>query len=134
MIRRPPRSTRTDTLFPYTTLFRSLRCAADPPYRGTIRADHRARLADRDRDDRQLPVAPRVALGLQDRRGATPRRARLAIPHRHDRALRARPAYRRGPGADRPTVRPGAPDRPHSRHPQHHLAPPRAIHATPPRT
>src|SRR3546814_12617027 len=24
MVRRPPRSTRTDTLFPYTTLFRSL--------------------------------------------------------------------------------------------------------------
>src|SRR3546814_6685997 len=30
MIRRPPRSTRTDTLFPYTTLFRSfVRCALD---------------------------------------------------------------------------------------------------------
>src|SRR3546814_12888038 len=28
MIRRPPRSTRTDTLFPYTTLFRSLRPTA----------------------------------------------------------------------------------------------------------
>src|SRR3546814_18756108 len=28
MIRRPPRSTRTDTLFPYTTLFRSLAVAA----------------------------------------------------------------------------------------------------------
>src|SRR3546814_21134459 len=28
MIRRPPRSTRTDTLFPYTTLFRSSRNAA----------------------------------------------------------------------------------------------------------
>src|SRR3546814_8382055 len=27
MIRRPPRSTRTDTLFPYTTLFRSLSAA-----------------------------------------------------------------------------------------------------------
>src|SRR3546814_10872577 len=27
MIRRPPRSTRTDTLFPYTTLFRSRSCA-----------------------------------------------------------------------------------------------------------
>src|SRR3546814_5541357 len=27
MIRRPPRSTRTDTLFPYTTLFRSALCA-----------------------------------------------------------------------------------------------------------
>src|SRR3546814_12827393 len=32
MIRRPPRSTRTDTLFPYTTLFRSgLRAASLPP-------------------------------------------------------------------------------------------------------
>src|SRR3546814_15501625 len=28
MIRRPPRSTRTDTLFPYTTLFRSIGFAA----------------------------------------------------------------------------------------------------------
>src|SRR3546814_10893031 len=28
MIRRPPRSTRTDTLFPYTTLFRSRRSTA----------------------------------------------------------------------------------------------------------
>src|SRR3546814_13734833 len=27
MIRRPPRSTRTDPLFPYTTLFRSVRAA-----------------------------------------------------------------------------------------------------------
>src|SRR3546814_7197311 len=34
MIRRPPRSTRTDTLFPYTTLFRSRRRADQPP------ADH----------------------------------------------------------------------------------------------
>src|SRR3546814_7373387 len=29
MIRRPPRSTRTDTLFPYTTLFRSIDRAAE---------------------------------------------------------------------------------------------------------
>src|SRR3546814_5030083 len=29
MIRRPPRSTRTDTLFPYTTLVRSLRWEVD---------------------------------------------------------------------------------------------------------
>src|SRR3546814_1629037 len=29
MILRPPRSTRTDTLFPYTTLFRSVRPAQD---------------------------------------------------------------------------------------------------------
>src|SRR3546814_2704408 len=41
MIRRPPRSTRTDTLFPYTTLFRSRACRrvhlrfgqANRPYR-----------------------------------------------------------------------------------------------------
>src|SRR3546814_10632807 len=30
MIRRPPRSTRTDTLFPYTTLFRSVRMLRSP--------------------------------------------------------------------------------------------------------
>src|SRR3546814_7550736 len=29
MIRRPPRSTRTDTLFPYTTLFRSIEVAVE---------------------------------------------------------------------------------------------------------
>src|SRR3546814_4126728 len=34
MIRRPPRSTRTDTLFPYTTLFRSRR-PSDSPLRYT---------------------------------------------------------------------------------------------------
>src|SRR3546814_1730965 len=31
MIRRPPRSTRTDTLFPYTTLFRSVRFVRPSP-------------------------------------------------------------------------------------------------------
>src|SRR3546814_2549274 len=31
MIRRPPRSTRTDTLFPYTTLFRSTICDPKVP-------------------------------------------------------------------------------------------------------
>src|SRR3546814_19417049 len=30
MIRRPPRSTRTDTLFPYTTFFRSLTAHGKP--------------------------------------------------------------------------------------------------------
>src|SRR3546814_4112036 len=35
MIRRPPRSTRTDTLFPYTTLFRSL-----APRLGAVAAGH----------------------------------------------------------------------------------------------
>src|SRR3546814_6183834 len=48
MIRRPPRSTRPDTLFPYTTLFRSAggrarRCAHPPP--PPRRAPPRSRLA-----------------------------------------------------------------------------------------
>src|SRR3546814_7989664 len=34
MIRRPPRSTRTDTLFPYTTLFRSPVAAQERPVDG----------------------------------------------------------------------------------------------------
>src|SRR3546814_19057606 len=36
MIRRPPRSTRTDTLFPYTTLFRSY---PDPVLGGSLKFD-----------------------------------------------------------------------------------------------
>src|SRR3546814_10600434 len=36
MIRRPPRSTRTDTLFPYTTLFRSLRMRVSISPRGSV--------------------------------------------------------------------------------------------------
>src|SRR3546814_1538981 len=36
MIRRPPRSTRTDTLFPYTTLFRSPRHRARCAFRGLL--------------------------------------------------------------------------------------------------
>src|SRR3546814_16564847 len=40
MIRRPPRSTRTDTLFPYTTLFRSP---------GTVPATSRRRCSTRPR-------------------------------------------------------------------------------------
>src|SRR3546814_7967792 len=41
MIRRPPRSTRTDTLFPYTTLFRSYaRASTNPIYPQGYRAKH----------------------------------------------------------------------------------------------
>src|SRR3546814_6826191 len=43
MIRRPPRSTRTDTLFPYTTLFRStFRAPTAPVSRGEAPATPRA--------------------------------------------------------------------------------------------
>src|SRR3546814_3387420 len=36
MIRRPPRSTRTDTLFPYTTLFRSPSSTSPSSWRGSM--------------------------------------------------------------------------------------------------
>src|SRR3546814_14192201 len=39
MIRRPPRSTRTDTLFPYTTLFRSPRSSRAPSSRVARRSE-----------------------------------------------------------------------------------------------
>src|SRR3546814_4414810 len=40
MIRRPPRSTRTDTLFPYTTLFRSCVLLALPYACGDVEAEN----------------------------------------------------------------------------------------------
>src|SRR3546814_6720026 len=46
MIRRPPRSTRTDTLFPYTTLCRS--CQA-PRHGRSVRREHFDRRPDRSR-------------------------------------------------------------------------------------
>src|SRR3546814_7049076 len=45
MVRRPPKSTRTDTLFPYTTLFRSARAPA--PAAGSDRRRHPRRRAQR---------------------------------------------------------------------------------------
>src|SRR3546814_3594500 len=57
MIRRPPRSTRTDTLFPYTTLFRS-RIGRLPPVPDFVEHGHGrlpVRGADtRGRDPRRL--------------------------------------------------------------------------------
>src|SRR3546814_11732025 len=56
MIRRPPRSTRTDTLFPYTTLFRSNRPAfasSTPPFVETPHPRHRIGVGQRVQDRRQ---------------------------------------------------------------------------------
>src|SRR3546814_3296731 len=55
MIRRPPRSTRTDTLFPYTTLFRSR--ALDMPADVSIKGEYAKVfmfLGDRLRESRPL--------------------------------------------------------------------------------
>src|SRR3546814_1741815 len=71
MIRRPPRSTRTDTLFPYTTLFRSrpdahieLRAVGARRERfGPMMIDRRGQLGDflAWRADARLAVAVREA-------------------------------------------------------------------------
>src|SRR3546814_7415455 len=62
MIRRPPRSTRTDTLFPYTTLFRSAsnaHCARVVSHLERRRRGDRGAAGGRARADR--PVAARRA-------------------------------------------------------------------------
>src|SRR3546814_7490087 len=65
MIRRPPRSTRTDTLFPYTTLFRSVRRLPGGG-RGQDRRVHPAKLFDRRAIERdhacRAVVVDRLAL------------------------------------------------------------------------
>src|SRR3546814_12748211 len=101
MIRRPPRSTRTDTLFPYTTLFRSDGRLPAP------RRDRRGAGAD-------LPAVPRpgrvaAQAGRQPfRRPAPDGRFR---PRAHARA--AAPAARRADGgALAPLLRPDLPDHP----------------------
>src|SRR3546814_1421208 len=71
MIRRPPRSTRTDTLFPYTTLFRSrnrfapqrFQCSADPFVE--------LRIADRHEAREQQPAAGAAHERVRDSAGGT---------------------------------------------------------------
>src|SRR3546814_5202219 len=74
MLRRPPRSTRTDTLFPYTTLFRSNRPVAG----ATLGALRGGRLAEHLLPLRRRPV-PRDALAAaaRDRELHPLRQARL---------------------------------------------------------
>src|SRR3546814_20047748 len=75
MIRRPPRSTRTDTLFPYTTLFRSVPGARYLPgllslqhaqlrgrhrYRGGLQVPAQGERGALAADVRLHPLAPRA--------------------------------------------------------------------------
>src|SRR3546814_5820401 len=66
MIRRPPRSTRTDTLFPYTTLFRSDRDRLIEVDLARVAHQRGTRLRDEPRIARQ----PRLAERDQPRAGA----------------------------------------------------------------
>src|SRR3546814_14013261 len=88
MIRRPPRSTRTDTLFPYTTLFRSLvdRAAGLAPesrngrlQRAVVRT-HAAAVV-RLQPQRAIEVAELGAARHQERRRPYQRQAAHAAAH-----------------------------------------------------
>src|SRR3546814_3045438 len=82
MIRRPPRSTRTDTLFPYTTLFRSRRPGLRDDRRRTRASGDPVRCRGRNR----WPVQPRQD---DSRQGGVPRNPALLPPsHRRDRGGR----------------------------------------------
>src|SRR3546814_12648990 len=71
MIRRPPRATRTDTLFPYTTLCRSRDCAGPvlilqgasdiqvSPEKDALALDHA--LLQRGHDDHAVFIVPGVS-------------------------------------------------------------------------
>src|SRR3546814_15592019 len=71
MIRRPPRSTRTDTLFPYTTLFRSSSAFEDfsPADRQKL-VDHfyAVMQAELSKDYRMVAAPSAGVLDLQDRK------------------------------------------------------------------
>src|SRR3546814_5223138 len=90
MIRRPPRSTRTDTLFPYTTLFRS------------DLLGRRAREGGR-REGASHPETRGAALSHPARLDRAGRgRARSLLRHRHHgrgRQAAGPPLYRHRPGA-----------------------------------
>src|SRR3546814_20437735 len=66
MIRRPPRSTRTDTLFPYTTLFRS------------VELDQAESVAERIGEHRLSAIGQVQCLALLHRAGGTGARDRIA--------------------------------------------------------
>src|SRR3546814_15720605 len=87
MIRRPPRTTRTDTLFPYTTLFRSQRVDHLPPV-GLLAGD----VQQRSPDGAEVPPlvvvpSPQQWHSLADRLvppGDVTYRAPEMVPRHHD--------------------------------------------------
>src|SRR3546814_722836 len=81
MIRRPPRSTRTDTLFPYTTLFRSSRFREDGIDGDT---DREGRISRRAGPRRGRPVGRLAASRLWLVRRRRPAARLYAVVRRSD--------------------------------------------------
>src|SRR3546814_9821812 len=81
MIRRPPRSTRTDTLFPYTTLFRSVILQDLPHAHGSLPVGFLVAFGDREDE----PLNVRIGRGcafLDDRIEAAIDHPRAVKRHR----------------------------------------------------
>src|SRR3546814_4566372 len=100
MIRRPPGSTRTDTLFPYTTLVRS----RGRPAAGEAAVAGRGDDADGD-GNRTSPEALRAPRGDREARARTryagsARRGGGGAARREDGGTRPAPEEHRGPRAD----------------------------------
>src|SRR3546814_12041304 len=63
MLRRPPRSTRTDTLFPYTTLFRSADHMVKISSFGTFQVRSKGgRMGRNPKTGQEVPIEPRKVL------------------------------------------------------------------------
>src|SRR3546814_14408629 len=89
MIRRPPRSTRTDTLFPYTTLFRSREQSsnrADAMERGTASLVKRAAKPGDDRAGRTAGARDRDLAILQNLIAGVPEALGVEQPTRRQRS------------------------------------------------
>src|SRR3546814_9849436 len=107
MIRRPPRSTRTDTLFPYTTLFRSDsaadRLAQAPVETARYAGDQKCVDQPPRPDDRQQrPAHPRQNAAAQRRRPQHAHRVRPGLSRLDIAALPDAPKGKRNqqPAAD----------------------------------
>src|SRR3546814_19204217 len=86
MIRRPPRSTRTDTLFPYTTLFRSLGAGDRQQYGlfASLVVDAQRRRIGRALADSGATVA--VVAGCDKQKSAREQRADHGVASRRSHA------------------------------------------------
>src|SRR3546814_1660245 len=78
MIRRPPRSTRTDTLFPYTTLFRSSSDSRSDLFGEPVKPHPAGSLAKRSIDD----VAPNGAIPRNAATGSSGQQDALSYKER----------------------------------------------------
>src|SRR3546814_13911902 len=106
MIRRPPRSTRTDTLFPYTTLFRSveIECLLKMADQYVVEIVRDRPEEEQAGDEREAQLEPRrdeaagaglsgIVGGVADRRGGD---SHASPPSRRSRFTTGRASFRGG--------------------------------------